>query len=186
MIWCCMLVTVLSSCQSVGKHRDTLDTSMVHNHILLAPPDSAGYVTRITTSNITPQQLLAYADSLKGIPYNTASTDPKYGLDCSGFVACVFNHFHIAVPRSSVDYTFMHRQIPLKDAKPGDLILFTGTDSTERVVGHMGIVTSAADSAVKFIHSTSGHNKGVVETPMDGYYLSRYMKTIRVFQESRK
>jgi len=181
-----MMVAVLSSCQMVGKNGDTLDTSMVHNHIQLAPPDSAGYVTCITTGNITPNQLLAYADSLKGIPYNTASTDPKYGLDCSGFVACVFNHFHIAVPRSSVDYTFVHRQIPLKAAKPGDLILFTGTDSTKRVVGHMGIVTSVADSAVKFIHSTSGNNKGVVETPIDAYYLSRYIKTIRVFPQNVK
>ncbi|WP_295793758.1 NlpC/P60 family protein [Mucilaginibacter sp.] len=184
--WYYIIAAVLSSCQLVGKHGDNLDTSMVHNHILLAPADSAGYVTCITTGNITPNQLLAYADSLKGIPYSTASTDPKYGLDCSGFVACVFNHFHIAVPRSSVDYTFMHRQIPLKDAKPGDLILFTGTDSTERVVGHMGIVTSAAGSAVKFIHSTSGKNKGVVETAMDGYYLSRYIKTISIFPQNGK
>lgn len=160
---------------------------MAHNHILLAPPDSAGYVTHISTASITPQQLLAYADSLKGIPYSTASTDPAYGLDCSGFVACVFNHFDIAVPRSSVDYTFMHRQIPLKDARPGDLILFTGTDSTVRIVGHMGIITSPPASSLKFIHSTSGNdNEGVVETPMDGYYLSRYIKTIRVFPQNKK
>ena len=181
-----MMVAVLPACESAGKRGDTLDTSTVHNRVLLAPPDSAGYVTRITTGNITPLQLLAYADSLKGIPYSAASTDPAYGLDCSGFVACVFNHFHVAVPRSSVDYTFIHRQIPLKDARPGDLILFTGTDSTERVVGHMGIVTSATSDTVKFIHSTSGHNKGVVETPMDAYYISRYIKTIRVFPQNEK
>ncbi|MEO6978236.1 MAG: hypothetical protein ABI113_07640 [Mucilaginibacter sp.] len=45
----------------------------------------------------------------------------------------------------------------------------------------MGIVTSATSDTVKFIHSTSGHNKGVVETPIDAYYISRYLKTIRVF-----
>ncbi len=33
-----MMVAVLSSCQMAGKNGDTLDTSMVHNHILLAPP----------------------------------------------------------------------------------------------------------------------------------------------------
>ena len=181
-----MAMAVFCSCSCKGKQGDTLDTSMVHNHILLAPADSAGYVTHITTGNTTPQQLLTYADSLKGTPYSTASTDPKYGLDCSGFVACVFNHFRIAVPRSSADYTFVHQQIPLKDAKPGDLILFTGTDSTDRVVGHMGIVTSAAGDSIKFIHSTSGGNKGVVETPMAGYYISRYMKTIRVFPQNDK
>jgi len=181
-----MAIALFSACQSPTNPGNDLDTSIAHNHILLAPPDSAGHVTHISTGSTTPQQLLAYADSLKGIPYSAASTDPAYGLDCSGFVACVFNHFHIAVPRSSVDYTFTQRQIELKDAKPGDLLLFTGTDSTNRVVGHMGIVVSPANSAVKFIHSTSGNNKGVVVTPMDAYYIGRYIKTIRVFPQNEK
>jgi len=48
------------------------------------------------------------------------------------------------------------RTIPKDSAKPGDLVLFTGTDSTERFVGHMGIITSNQNGAIEFIHSTSG------------------------------
>jgi len=66
---------------------------------------------------------------------------------------------------------------------PGDIILFTGTDSTERFVGHMGIIVSNADS-VKFIHSTSGKAYGVTISPLSNYYKGRFVKTIRVFKQN--
>src|ERR1700743_2249998 len=58
------------------------------------------------------------------------------------FVTYVFNHFDIRVPRITPDFMPVHQQILLKDAKLGDLILFTGTDSTQRIAGHMGIISS--------------------------------------------
>ena len=136
----------------------------------------------INTGNTTPAQLLAYAKTLKGIPYKYGSLKPEDGFDCSGFITYVFNHFGIAVPRSSVDFTYVNHEIPLKDARPGDLILFTGTDSIKRIVGHMGILISTGQEPV-FIHSTSGKAYGVTETPLNTYYQGRYMKTLRVFKQ---
>jgi cell wall-associated NlpC family hydrolase len=136
----------------------------------------------INTGNITPAQLIAFANTLIGTPYKYASTDPSVGFDCSGFITYVFNHFNIAVPRSSKDFTNVPRSVPLKDAKPGDLILFTGTDSTIPEVGHMGIITSAQANDVKFIHSTSGKANGVTITPLNSYYMGRFVKIIRVFK----
>jgi hypothetical protein len=73
----------------------------------------------------------------------------------------------------------------MEDAKPGDLILFTGTDSTIRIVGHMGIVESRKDDTLYFIHSTSGKdNLGVTITPFERYYRSRFVKVIRIFPEA--
>jgi len=135
----------------------------------------------INTGNITPAELVAYARTLKGIPYKYGSLKPDEGFDCSGFITYVFNHFGIAVPRSSVDFTYVNHEIPLKNAKPGDLILFTGTDSTKKVIGHMGILVSAGQEPI-FIHSTSGKAYGVTETPLNTYYQGRYMKTVRVFK----
>lgn len=137
----------------------------------------------INTGNTTPAQLVAYAKTLKGVPYKYGSLKPEDGFDCSGFTTYVFNHFGIAVPRSSVDFTYVNYEIPLKDAKPGDLILFTGTDSTKRIVGHMGILVLAGHEPV-FIHSTSGKAYGVTETPLNTYYQGRYMKTLRVFKQN--
>lgn len=139
----------------------------------------------INTGTIAPAQLVAYAQTLKGIPYKYGSTDPESGFDCSGFITYVFNHFNIAVPRSSVDFTHVNQEIPLKDAKPGDLILFTGTDSTKKVVGHMGILVAANTNGATFIHSTSGKAYGVTETPLNPYYQGRYLKTIRVFAQNK-
>ncbi|MCQ6957583.1 C40 family peptidase [Mucilaginibacter aquariorum] len=162
------------------------DTIIVARQDTLPPPepDSAGYFTKIETGGTTPAELVAFANSLKGIPYKYASTDPTEGFDCSGFITFVFNHFKIPVPRRSVDFTFMNKQINLQDAKTGDLILFTGTDSTERVVGHMGIIVASAGKELTFIHSTSGKADGVTETPFNSYYKSRYMKTVRIFPQN--
>jgi len=145
--------------------------------------DSKKPITHIATGNTTPAQVITFARSLTGIPYRYGSTDPAKGFDCSGFITYVFNHFDIIVPRQSVDFTSMTRAIRLKDAKPGDLILFTGTDSTVRVVGHMGIIVSVPPEGLKFIHSTSGKGYGVTETPLNKYYIVRYIKTIRIFPQ---
>lgn len=135
----------------------------------------------INTGNTQPEQLLAFAKSLLGTPYLYASSDPANGFDCSGFITYVFNHFNITVPRSSIDFTHYNTKVELNQAKAGDLILFTGTDSTIREVGHMGIITSVNNDEVEFIHSSSGKANGVTITPLNKYYLGRFVKVIRVF-----
>jgi hypothetical protein len=48
----------------------------------------------------------------------------------------------------------------------------------------MGIITSAQDNDVKFIHSTSGKIHGVTITPLNAYYMGRFVKVIRVFKQN--
>lgn len=135
---------------------------------------------KINTRNVSPENLLAFARTLIGVPYKYGSTDPAQGFDCSGFITYVFNHFNIEVPRSSIDFTNVGMPVEQQFAKPGDLILFTGTDTLETKVGHMGIVTENTDS-LRFIHSTSGKKYGVTITPLNEYYLKRFVKVVRVF-----
>lgn len=137
----------------------------------------------ITTNNVRPDELVTFAETLMGTPYVYASTDPKVGFDCSGFITYVFNHFGISVPRSSIDFTDVGKEVLVANARRGDLILFTGTDPAERFVGHMGIVVSNADT-LKFIHSTSGKAMSVTITPLNKYYLNRFVKVIRVFAQN--
>ncbi len=131
----------------------------------------------------TPDSIITFARTLIGVPYLYASIDPAKGFDCSGFITYVFNHFNVKVPRSSVDFTNYGKEITTDQARPGDLILFTGTDSTIRTVGHMGIVENIQDGKLHFIHSTSGKGKGVVITPFEKYYQRRFVKVIRVFPD---
>lgn len=137
----------------------------------------------VDTKNVHPADIVNFAQTLIGIPYRYGSTDPKVGFDCSGFITHVFNHFKILVPRSSIDFTNVGKEIPVGSAKRGDIILFTGTDSTERFVGHMGIIVSNTDT-LRFIHSTSGKAYGVTITPLNKYYKKRFVKTLRVFKQN--
>ena len=138
----------------------------------------------INTGSIIPDSIVAFGKSLVGTPYLYASSDPAKGFDCSGFISYVFNHFGIAVPRSSVDFTDVGLEIPKDVCSPGDLILFTGTDSTIRTVGHMGIVESNEHGNLLFLHSTSGKAYGVVISPLKGYYETRFVKVIRIFPQT--
>ena len=133
-------------------------------------------------NSITGRELVAYAKTLVGVPYLYASVDPAQGFDCSGFITYVFNHFQIAVPRSSVDFTNVGKPVDVHAAQEGDLILFTGTVDSIRIVGHMGIVTENVDT-LKFIHSTSGKANGVTISTLNEYYNKRFVKVVRVFAQ---
>jgi cell wall-associated NlpC family hydrolase len=163
-----------------------LDNEIDSSITIVALPDPVIYKqgAEIKTGLTIPDSLVAFGKSLVGTPYLYASSDPNKGFDCSGFISYVFNHFGIAVPRSSVEFTDVGKEITTAIAKPGDLILFTGTDSAARIVGHMGIVESNEKSNLLFIHSTSGKAKSVVISPLKGYYEARFVKVIRVFPDN--
>lgn len=153
----------------------------VRDHTMDPVPDSHRVRGAIQTGITSRYELVDFAKAQLGVPYRYASTDPALGFDCSGFVTYVFGHFNIPVPRSSVDFTNEGTVVDTSDAKPGDLILFTGTDSTDRTVGHMGIVVKNENGLLEFIHATSGKAYQVVITKLERYYRSRFVKVIRVF-----
>jgi cell wall-associated NlpC family hydrolase len=176
-----LLILILLSCKE-GSRQDNgpanIDTTTAVIKDSIPPPPLIP-----VKENVDPDSIVAFSKTLIGVPYLYASTDPSKGFDCSGFITYVFNHFGIQVPRSSVDFTNYGRDITKEQSKPGDLILFTGTDSTIKIVGHMGIVESIDNDTLRFIHSTSGKLKGVVITPLGDYYKSRFVKLIRIFPE---
>lgn len=157
---------------------------ILKNHSLARTTDTVNKVQneKLNVQEVSPHELVRFAKTLIGVPYKYASTDPSKGFDCSGFITYVFNHFHWEVPRSSVDFTNFGKQINLTDAKEGDLILFTGTNDSIRIVGHMGIITENTDS-LKFIHSTSGHAYGVTISNFGSRYKKRFVKVIRIFPD---
>jgi len=162
-----------------AKHHKTGKFLKTHKHSRVHYR-SANIDAAISTECTTPDELVTFAKSLKGIRYRFGSTNPEKGFDCSGFVNYVFHHFGITIPRSSSDFVGVNGRVDLNEAKPGDLILFTGTKNRRRA-GHIGIIVSLPGEPIMFIHSTSGKANGVTETPLDDYYMGRYMKTIRLF-----
>lgn len=122
--------------------------------------------------------IVAFAKTLIGTRYLYASTNPAEGLDCSGFITYVYSHFNLQVPRSSIDFTNYGKDVARDNAIAGNLILFTGTDSSSKIVGHMGIISENSNGEIKFIHSTSGKANGVTITPLNEYYKKRFVKII--------
>ena len=93
----------------------------------------------------------------------------------------MFSNFGFKVPRSSRDFAASGESKKLADAKIGDVILFTGTNSRNRTPGHVGIIYSIVGDEVKFIHSSSGNAKGVTISSLDeGFYKKRFMKVVSI------
>jgi len=139
-----------------------------------AESDAMSFKQEISVTAATRDSIVDFAKTFLGTPYKYAHASPNSGFDCSGFTWFVYNHFGVAIPRSSQDYMTLGTRVTLETCKKGDLILFTGTDPAEKRVGHVGIIISEAGDSVKFIHSSSSENHfGVTITD---YYESAYPK----------
>jgi cell wall-associated NlpC family hydrolase len=155
----------------------TSDNIAANNNITAYGPT----VKNENKTNIDREQLITFAQTLKGVRYKYASANPKTGFDCSGFVKYVFNHFQMRVPRTSKGLSGIGKEIDLQSAMPGDVILFTGSNSAIRKVGHVGIITQAGDT-ISFIHAASGKTYRVTETTLTPHYKRRFIKVVRVLE----
>lgn len=179
---CVLFLLILSSCSSTK--RTSKNSSAVDGNTSGSTPIRSA-TKRAKTFNtllkIDRKEFVTYAKSLLGTPYKYGSAIPANGLDCSGFITVVFNHFNVKAPRTSVSFTDEGTEINLKNAKPGDIILFTGSDNSTGIVGHMGIITSGGQE-LQFIHSASGKNIGVIINNFSGYYKTHFVKVIRILE----
>ena len=98
--------------------------------------------------------IVSAARAQLGVRYKWGGSTPSSGLDCSGLVYHAYNQAGMNMPRKTAKgYTFGGRIIPKSQAKPGDLVAFTGND-----YGHMGIYTGGNG-----IIDASGSRQQVVE-----------------------
>lgn len=124
--------------------------------------------------------ILATARRLLGAPYLSGGDRPS-GFDCSGFVYYVFRENGIALPHSSAELAKTGKAIARCDAAPGDIILFTGTDSRDRHPGHAGIIVENAACMLTFIHSSSAATQsGVKYSTLTGSYQDRFLEIRRI------
>jgi cell wall-associated NlpC family hydrolase len=138
-------------------------------------------IYHFNTTTVTPDAFVNYALSLKGTPYLYGSVDPAVGVDCSGLVTAVFNNFNIAVPRRTLDFKNAEKKVTVEEARPGDIVLFTGSDLALRKPGHMGIIT-AVGKDIEFVHASSGQTCAVTTGKLSySYFKLRLLDIVRVF-----
>lgn len=85
--------------------------------------------------------MLAEAQRHIGRPYVWGGSSPSTSFDCSGYVSWVINQSGVgSVGRQTAQGLFnITTPISRTNAKPGDLIFFTGTYSSPNPVTHIGI-----------------------------------------------
>lgn len=85
--------------------------------------------------------MIAEAEKYLGYPYVWGGSSPSTSFDCSGFVCWVINHSGVGnVGRTTAQGIFNYTTpIAPSEAKPGDIIFFTGTYDSGSAVSHVGI-----------------------------------------------
>ena len=120
-----------------------------------------------------------------GTSYCYAGTSPATGFDCSGFVQYVFGHFSVPVPHSTSALISAGQPVPRTQARPGDIVVFTGTAPGSTTPGHAGIVISTPGKPpLLFVHASSApRESGVKISRVEGTgYEQRFMQVRRVFE----
>lgn len=140
---------------------------------------STGEYSLVNKENTLSERLVKYAKLFVGTPYQWGGTNLSTGVDCSGFVQDIFAKFHIELPRTSSEQFNVGKPVPLADIKPGDLLFFQTYAGA--YPSHVGIYIG--DN--KFI-SALNQNTGVVISPLDGYFLNRFVGARRVLPSHEK
>lgn len=175
----CAILALASQSKAQSKAENT--SKPLHEQYKDAVTGILGDLPEKAGSKVS--EMMDLATSLIGVRYRYGSANPSRGFDCSGFVSYVVGKFGFSGARSSSDYAAKGKPVKLADAKVGDVLVFTGTNSHLRRPGHVGIIYSKDEEGnIKFIHSSSGAAKGVTITPLEGYYKNRFLKAVTVME----
>ncbi|MDB5264059.1 MAG: NlpC/P60 family protein [Adhaeribacter sp.] len=138
--------------------------------------------TRLTMpKSLLADSIVKYGVSLIGIPYLPAGITCE-GFDCSGFVYHVYQKYGIELPHSSALLMKEGTEVPITEARKGDLIVFTGTQENNLTPGHVGVVITEAGEPIAFVHASSSTRSGGVKiSKVDSTgYERRFLQVRRV------
>ena len=112
---------------------------------------------RDSVGSVRGQAIVNAARAQIGVRYVWGGSSPSSGFDCSGLVYHAYNQAGTKLPRKTAKgYVFGGRIISKSEAKPGDLVAYTGND-----YGHVGIYVGNGK-----IIDASGSRQRVVERSM--------------------
>ncbi|MBQ8935558.1 MAG: C40 family peptidase, partial [Oscillospiraceae bacterium] len=114
------------------------------------------------------QSMLRIAERQLGTPYVWGGSSPG-GFDCSGFVSYVLTQSGVRnVGRTTAQGLYnLCSHVSMSEARPGDLIFFTGTYSSSNPVTHVGIYVGNS----QMIHAGDPVKYSSINTP---YWQSHY------------
>ncbi len=140
-----------------------------------AKPENSGKVV-FDKSSLTGNaaEIAEYALNFVGTPYVYGGTDLSTGVDCSGFVYCVYKHFGITLQRQSASQYTQGTYIDKADLQAGDLLFFNTGGNTN--ISHVGMYLGNGT----YIHAST-YSTGVITASLnDDYSTSNYVGAKRI------
>ena len=118
--------------------------------------------------------IIRLAEGFLGYRYRSKVSNSIF--DCSGFVKYLMSAIGKNVTRSSISQVHDGRRISeLKNAQPGDILVFKGRNPRNNRPGHVGIVHHWSNDTLYFIHSST--SRGIrIDHMYDPYYLKRFLQ----------
>ena len=165
----------------VEKDREEPITNIPQNPPSPKIEDLPKTKSELPKADINIEELLEYVHEFEGSPYKAGGTNPS-GFDCSGYIGYVYKEVGIQLPRSSAALAMYGKRIDYQDARPGDLLFFTGSNMGTGQIGHAGLVVEKDGDDVLMIHASS---RGVVVDnvgKMD-YFRDRYITATRPYEK---
>lgn len=115
------------------------------------------------TETSAPGNLIDYALSLQGAPYEYGKASPDEGFDCSGFVQHVYATQGVRLPRTVNDMFASLPAVSKSDLQTGDLVFF---NIVRNRASHVGLYVQAD----KFIHAPSSSTGQVQLSSLNNPY----------------
>ena len=142
-------------------------------------------------------KIIKIASEYLEVPYVWGGTNPKTGLDCSGFTQLVYSRMGYRIPRVSKDQSRVGEIVVATNLQVGDLLFFDtmsknganitvknidlkdyfeSDDYRPKDVSHVGIYIGNG----KMIHAASGDGKVVISDLSENYYRKRFLHARRI------
>lgn len=103
----------------------------------------------------------------EGVPYVFGGTS-KSGIDCSAMSQKLYQSIGISIPRIAQEQYNAVSHISESEARPGDLVFFTGTYNAGSYITHVGVYTGNG----QFFHAGGSHCQF---SSLSGYYREHFV-----------
>ncbi|MBK7635133.1 MAG: C40 family peptidase [Saprospiraceae bacterium] len=125
--------------------------------------------------------IVRIAEGFLGYRYRSKVSNSIF--DCSGFVKYLMTTIGKNVTRSSVSQVHDGTRVTdVKNAQPGDIVVFKGRNSRNNRPGHVGLVHHWSRDTLYFIHSST--SKGIrIDHLCDPYYANRFLQVRDVIDQ---